>query len=273
MKLLENEMSEYNSSSPLSKAIKNAGIKPIIAPPDLFHVIVLADKISKETAGVFDISFKPLGWLWNVKHRKIPPSDKEIKKALKQVNYKNIILNRIKKTLFLKQKGMHIGLGGIAKGYAAKEAANILKDSGIKNFIINAGGDLFVEGKKGSKYWTSGIKNPNNKRKIFLKFRIKKSGAVVTSGDYERYFKHKGKKYHHIIDPRTGYPATGIKSVTVFSADPTIADAYATSFFILGYERSLEITKKHKDLAFIMVDENNKIFKSPHLTKYIEFLN
>ncbi|MCG2725550.1 MAG: FAD:protein FMN transferase [Elusimicrobia bacterium] len=265
---LEREMSEWRADSPISKAAINAGIKHIAITPDIARVIDMALDISSESGGVFDISFKPLGRLWNIKKRKIPPSKKEIKKALAFVNYKNIVLDKKGMTLFLKKKGMHIGLGGIAKGYAAGRAGDILKLSGIDNFIINAGGDLFVSGNKNGEYWTSGIKNPEGG--LFFKFKIKNDCAVVTSGDYERFFVYKGKRYHHIIDVRTGYPAEGLKSVTVISENPALADAYATSFFIMGYEKALEIVKKKKGLNFIMIDSGSNILKSPDIKNAIE---
>ena len=268
---LENEMSEWKNNSPISLAAAFAGIEPVNVTPDVFHVLESALMVSEETGGVFDISFRPLGWVWNVKKRKIPPTYEEIKPALRFVNYKNIVLDKEKKTLFLKQKGMQIGLGGIAKGYAAKKAGEVLETAGIHNYIINAGGDLFVKGKKGKLPWTSGIKDPEGGHTLIAKFRIKKDGAVVTSGDYENFFIYEGKKYHHIIDPRTGYPARGMKSVTVFSENPTLADAYATPFFILGYEKSLQIVKRKKNLAFIMIDDGGRIKKSPNVADFIEF--
>ena len=265
---LELEMSEWDVDSPISKAADNSGIKPVAITDDIANVIDTALDISNESGGAFDLSFKPLGRLWNIKKRKIPPTKNEIEKALAFVNYKNIILDKKNMTLFLKLKGMYVGLGSIAKGYAAGKAGDVLRLAGINDFIINAGGDLFVSGTKNGKHWTSGIKNP--KGDFFLKFKIKNNCAVVTSGDYERFFMYKGKKYHHIIDVRTGYPAYGLKSVTVISENPALADAYSTTFFIVGYEKALEIVKKKKGLNFIMVDDKGKILKSPGLKDAIE---
>jgi len=269
---LEDEMSEFKPESPISLAAKYSGRKAIPITDDIINVLEIALKISNETEGVFDISFKPLGWVWNVKKRKAPPSDDRIKKALSLVDYRNIVLNRNDKTLFLRKKGMHIGLGGVAKGYATLKAGEILKDSGINDFIINAGGDLFVYGSKNGNHWTSGIKDPDSQN-LVLKFKIKRSGGIVTSGDYERYFIHNGIRYHHIIDTETGYPTRGLRSVTVFSTDPTRADALSTSFFIMGYNKSLEFIKRNPGTAFVMIDENKNILKSPNIDKYIEFFN
>jgi FAD:protein FMN transferase len=265
---LEAEMSEWRPDSPISKAALDSGKKSVVITSDIAHVIDMALDISNESGGAFDISFKPLGRLWNIKKRKIPPTKNEIEKAMAFVNYKNIILDKKNMTLFLKLRGMHIGLGGIAKGYAAGKAGDVLRLAGLHNFIINAGGDLFISGNKNGEYWTSGIKNP--KGDMFLKFKIKNDCAVVTSGDYERFFMYKGKKYHHIIDIRTGYPAYGLKSVTVISENPALADAYATTFFILGYDKALEIVKNKKGINFIMIDDAGNILKSPGIKDVIE---
>lgn len=269
---LESQMSTYNPESIISQVNENAGIKPVKVTDEITEVIASALEISAKTDGAFDITFAPLGKLWDVKNRKIPPSKKEIEKTKKLVNYNNIVLDKKNKTLFLTKKGMSIGLGGIAKGYAAKKAGEILSAEGIENFIINAGGDLYFKGNKGGKLWTSAIKNPEKKSKNILSFEIKNDVAVVTSGDYERFFIYKGKKYHHIINPHTGYPAQGIKSVTVFAENPTLADAYATAFFVMGYGKSLEVVQKTPDVAFIITDAKNCIL-SPNIRKLLKWLS
>lgn len=268
---LESRMSSYNPESIISLVNKNAGIKPVKITDEILEVVGTALEISAQTGGVFDISFGPFGKLWNIKHRKAPPSKKEIEETKKLVNYKNIVLDEKNKTLFLTEKNMSIGLGGIAKGYAAQKASEILIKNGIKNFIVNAGGDLYFKGAKNKASWTSAIKDPDGKPANLLTFKVKTDMAVVTSGDYERFFIYKGKKYHHIINPNTGYPAEGIKSITVFAADPALADGYATAFFVLGYEKSLKITEKNTDIAFIMIDNKNCILKSPNVGRFVEF--
>jgi thiamine biosynthesis lipoprotein len=267
---LENQMSVYKPNSIVSLVNKNAGIKPITVTNEIMEVVNDAFEISNQSEGVFDITFGPLGKLWNIKHRKVPPDAAEIEQAKKLVNYKKIVLNKQNKTLFLKDKEMSIGLGAIAKGYAAGKAAEILKNNGFENFIINAGGDLYYSGKKDKEFWTSAIQNPDSKSDFILKFKVKTDTAVVTSGDYQRFFKYKSKKYHHIINPNTGYPAWGVKSVTVFTHNPAIADGWATAFFIMGQKKSLEITEKNPNIAFVMVDSANRILKSPNLNKFIE---
>jgi thiamine biosynthesis lipoprotein len=265
---LEAEMSEWREDSPVSKAAAKSGLVPVKITPDIATVVETALAVSAETGGAFDISFKPLGKVWDVKKRKAPPAEEEVKRALALVDYRSVVLDRRNMTLFLKKKGMSIGLGGVAKGYAAGKAGEVLKEAGLNNFVMDAGGDLFVSGSKGDSLWSTGIKNPEGG--FFARFRIKGGRAVVTSGDYENFFIYEGVKYHHIIDPRTGYPARGLKSVTVIAEDPALADAYATSFFIIGYEKALEIAKRRKGVEFIMIDDGGNILKSPGLENAVE---
>ena len=265
---LEKLMSEWIPDSPIALIARCAGERPVAVTDEIIEIVEKSLAISEWTSGEFDISFKPLGRLWDVMNRKEPPEDYQIKEILGLVNYKNILLDKINNTIYLKKPGMAIGLGGIAKGYAVSRAEGKITEAGISDFIINAGGDLYFSGNRNGEPWSCGIQDPDNNVNVLLKFKIKSDCAVVTSGNYERFFMFEGKKYHHIIDPRTGYPGTGTKSVTVFAKDAAFADAYATSFFLLGYERSLEIIDKNKDVAFIMIDENGDILKSENISSF-----
>ncbi len=267
---LEQDMSEWIKTSPISMAAYHAGQKPVLITPEISELVAKALSISKQTDGAFDISFKPLGKLWDVKNRTEPPSQDAIDSAKALVNYNRIELEETELKLFLKKQGMSIGLGGIAKGYAAEAAGKILALNGITNYIVYAGGDLYVSGQKGSLPWTSGIKNPKAEERLFSTFGILKSQGIATSGDYENYFVYQGRKYHHIINPKTGYPSEGYRSVTVFSENPALADAYATAFFILGYEKALAIVDEVKTIAFIMIDNSYELKKSPNLDQFIE---
>ncbi|MEA2014807.1 MAG: FAD:protein FMN transferase [Thermodesulfobacteriota bacterium] len=269
---LEKQMSEWIPDSTISLITRYAGVRPVAVTDEIIAVVEKALIISEQTGGEFDISFKPLGNLWDVMNRKKPPEDSQIKKILGLVDYKNILLDKVNKTIFLKKPGMAIGLGGIAKGYALGRAVEKITEAGIRNFIIDAGGDLYFSGNRNGKAWSCGIKDPDNTANILLRFWIKSDCAVVTSGNYERFFIFEDKKYHHIIDPRMGYPGTGVKSVTVFAKDPALADAYATSFFLLGYDRSLKIISKNKDLAFIMIGGDGSILKSGNISSFAGFI-
>ncbi|NLF25940.1 MAG: FAD:protein FMN transferase, partial [Deltaproteobacteria bacterium] len=228
-------------------------------------------KISLMTNGAYDITVRPLGKLWDVRNRKSPPSQEEIETARKLVNYRKLLIDSSNNTIFLRDPGMAFGFGSIAKGYAAKRAGMIFKANGINDFIIDAGGDLYFEGSKGATHWVSGIRDPDPPHKVMLPFKLLTSCSVATSGDYERYFEYKGRRYHHIIDPATGYPAfSGLRSVTVFSKDPMLADAYATAFFVMGPERANKLVSKGMDLSFIMVKNDGSLIKSRGLDLFIK---
>ena len=268
---LESELSEWQPASPVSEVNRKAGIERVKVPEAVVTVTQKALDIADVTDGAFDVTFKPIGRLWDVKERTAPPPPDSIRTVLSQVDYKQIELDTLQNTLFLKKQGMEIGFGGIAKGYAAFRAGEVLEGYGINNYIINAGGDLYVKGKKGDRRWTSGIKDPDTRqKKPLLAFSVVKACGIATSGDYESYFIHEGTRYHHIIDLKTGYPARGVKSVTVFSEDPSKADAYATAFFILGHEKALRIVEQDPSLAFVLIDDKDTIYKSPNIGEFIE---
>lgn len=268
---LESELSEWRDDSPISAAAASAGKAPVAVTPDIAEVVRLALGIASETGGAFDVSFKPLGRLWNVKKRKEPPAPAEVERARALVDYRAVKLDTKKMTLFLRRSGMAVGLGGVAKGYAAGKAGDVLAGRGIKNFVVDAGGDLYYSGRAGERPWTGGLRSPDGG--IALRFMIKRDCAVVTSGDYENFFVYGGKRYHHIIDPATGYPAEGPRSVTVFAADPAAADAYATAFFVLGREKALQSPAvRQGKAAFIMMDADGGLFSSPGVDDYAEIM-
>jgi thiamine biosynthesis lipoprotein len=268
---LESQMSEWIAESPVSEAARQSGLTPVPVTMDLANVTELGLAISDSTGGVFDPTFLPLGRLWDIKHRKSPPPPDSIAAALKLVDYRDVRLEREKMTLYLEKKGMKIGFGGIAKGYAAREAGRILERAGIEDYIINAGGDLFVHGRKDGGEWSSGIQDPDRKdAPPLIRFKIKRECGIATSGGYENFFIWNGRRYHHIIDLSTGQPASGMKSATVFAHDPAKADAYATAFFILGPELSRARTMRDTTLAYILIDSTGRVHRSPNLSAFIE---
>jgi FAD:protein FMN transferase len=267
---LEKEMSEWLPDSPISQAARFAGQKAVPVSVEIVSVVDLALSVSRQTEGVFDISFKPLGRLWRVETRRDPPSDGEIRAALKLVDYRNIVLDKELRTLYLKRPGMAIGLGAVAKGYAAGRAAQVMREGGIPDVIVDAGGDLFFSGSKGGEPWTCGIQDPDRKGQAVLRLRVRKDCAIVTSGDYERFFEFGGRRYHHIIDTRTGYPATGTRSITVMAGDPAVADAYATAFFILGHEAASAIVNRLPGVAFILIDADGRMWRGGPVSEFVD---
>lgn len=263
---IEKLISSWDAKSQTSKINKNAGIKPVTVDEELFELIKRAIKISKLTNGAFDISYASMDKVWHFDGSMTSmPSEDEIKKSVEKVGYQNIILNDDNHSVFLKLEGMKIGFGAIGKGYAADKAKALLTEKGVKAGIINASGDLTTWGTQpNGKDWMVAIVNPINKKKVFSWMPVNNS-AVVTSGSYEKYVKFNNILYTHIIDPRTGYPATGILSVSIFTRTAELADALATSIFVMGKETGLDFINQLKGVECIIVDENNNIITSKNI--------
>jgi thiamine biosynthesis lipoprotein len=235
---IERLLSSHSETSEISAINREAGAKPVKVSLETFSIIRRAIRYAEMFEGSFDVTIGPVTQLWGF-HDDSPPSIPEETKLtamLQLVNFKRVLLNQADTTVFLEVGGMQLDLGGIAKGYAVDKAAEVLKQNGIKHFLINAGGDIFASGRKTeNKKWTVGIQHPRKPNDLLATFEMSDL-AVATSGDYERYFDEGGKRYHHIIDPKTGYPADLNQSVTVFAPSVEEADVWATYLFILGYE-------------------------------------
>ncbi|WP_394348484.1 FAD:protein FMN transferase [Haloflavibacter putidus] len=263
---VEKLISSWDDNSQTSEINRNAGIKPVKVDKELFDLIERAIGISKLTDGAFDISYASMDRIWKFDGSMTKmPSKEEITASVEKVGYQNIVLDKSKSTVFLKLKGMKIGFGAIGKGYAADKAKKLLISKGITSGIINASGDMNTWGKqpKGNE-WKVAITNPMNKNKVFALLPIT-NGAVVTSGNYEKFVNFNGKRYTHIIDPRTGYPSSGIISVTVFAPKAELADALATSVFVMGKETGLDRINQLPKIECIIIDDNGKIMKSKNI--------
>jgi len=196
------------------------------------------------------------------------PDRQAAKKLVRLINYRNIILDEKKSTVFLKEEGMRIGFGGIGKGYAAEMAKILLQRKGIESGIVNAAGDLTAWGyQPDGSPWTIGVADPNASRHAFSYLQITNT-SVATSGNYEKYVMINGKKYSHTIDPKTGLPVTGIKSVTIICPNAEIADAMATPVMIMGIRVGLDLINQVKGIECIIVDDHDTIHtsKNIHLT-------
>jgi len=263
---IEKLISEWDPETQTSAIIRDAGIRPVKVDKELFDLIDRALKISKLTDGAFDISFAAMVKIWKFDGSMTEkPSDDEIKKSVVKVGYRNIILDQENSTVFLKLEGMKIGFGAIGKGYAADKAKALLIEKGVKAGIINASGDLNAWGKQpDGKDWKVAITNPLNKEKVFAWLPVY-NGAVVTSGNYEKYVVFDSIRYSHIIDPRTGYPSTGIESVTIFTTNAELADALATSIFVMGVETGLDFINQLNGVECIIVDDKNKLHTSENI--------
>ncbi|WP_428979177.1 FAD:protein FMN transferase [Flavobacterium cupriresistens] len=260
---IENLISDWKSDSQVSEVNQNAGIRAVKVDKEVFDLTKRAIAISKMTNGAFDISFAAMEKVWKFDGSMTEiPTPEQIKKSVEKVGYKNIVLDSIQSTIFLQLPGMKIGFGSIGKGYAADKAREVMEAKGIKAGIVNASGDLTTWGKQpNGKAWTIGITNPFDTEK-FVKIVPLKSEAVTTSGDYEKFVELNGKRYSHIINPITGYPATGLVSVTVFGPSAEMANGFSTSLIVLGKESGLQLINQYPEYSCMMITDKGKIFKS-----------
>ncbi len=264
---IEKLISSWDANSQTSEINRNAGLKPVVVDEELFQLIQRCIKISKLTNGAFDISYASMDKVWHFDGSMTEmPSEEAIKNSVSKVGYQNIILDEANHTVFLKLEGMKIGFGAIGKGYAADKAKALLQNKGVESGIVNASGDLDAWGTQpDGKDWMVAIVNPLNKDKVFSWMPVHNS-AVVTSGNYEKYVKFNNVLYSHIIDPRTGYPATGILSATIFTKTAELADALATSIFVMGVDTGLDFVNQLNGVECIIVDHNNKVITSKNIT-------
>ena len=266
---LEGLMTTWRPDSELSQVNAAAGKKPVKVSPESLEVIQKSLWMSKASEGVFDITFEAMHGLWKFDEdleEKIPPAS-AVGAARALIDYRKIKIDEAKSTVMLEKPGMRMSLGGIAKGYAVDAATRVLRAGGIPSFFVQAGGDLYVQGKKpdGAPYRV-GVRDPRGKGETdFFAMLEVEDHAFSTAGDYERSFVEGGKRYHHIIDPRTGYPATASRSVTIWAKDAFTADAIDDAVFILGPEKGLKLVESIDDCGAVIVDEHNKLWVSSRL--------
>ena len=263
VKRIEYLISDWIPSTQISQVNKNAGSKPVKVDKEVFDLVGRAIKVSQITSGAFDISYASMDKIWKFDgSMKAMPTEEAIKKSVSKIGYKNIILDSKEQTIFLKNEGMKLGLGGIGQGYIADKVKELLFSKGCNSGIVNVSGDINAWGRQqDGNPWTVGIVNPLNKNKVFATFPLEDS-AVETSGNYEKYVIFNGIRYSHIIDPRTGYPAQGVVSVSVFAKQTEIADALATGIFVMGVDVGIDLVNQLKGVECIMVDDKGKIHSS-----------
>ncbi|WES98152.1 FAD:protein FMN transferase [Chryseobacterium arthrosphaerae] len=264
---IERLLTTFNEESQTNLINRNAGIQPVKVDAEIFDLIERSIRISKIADGYFDISYGGIDKsFWNFDREMTQlPNPELIKSHLQLVNYQNIILDSVNQNVFLKEKGMRIGFGGIGKGYAAEMAKRILQQRGVVSGIVNASGDLTTWGNQANgKPWTVGIADPDNSKQPFSYMNITDM-AVATSGNYEKFVVINGKKYSHTINPKTGMPVSGVKSVTIFCPNAEIADAMATPVSIMGIDAALNMVNQINHLECVIIDDNNKIYSSQNI--------
>jgi thiamine biosynthesis lipoprotein len=270
---IETLMTTWRPDSEISRINAAAGKSAVVVSDETLSVIKDSIHTSAISEGTFDITFHTLHGLWKFDEDldPHPPADKDIKARLAFGGYKNIVVDDAKKSVMLAKEKTQIGLGGIAKGYAVDRAVAILDKTGLKSFFVQAGGDLFARGKKpDGTEWQAGIRDPRGpENKWFAKLPLS-DHAFSTAGDYERSYVVAGKRYHHIIDPRTGYPATACRSVTIWAPSALVADEIDDAVFILGPKKGLELVESIDGVGAVIVDAKNNLWVSKRLQGKLE---
>lgn len=265
---IEALLTTFSEKSVTFNINQNAGIKPIAVDEEVFQLIKRSQFISKITQGAFDLSYGSIDkrfWNFDLNMTSLPDAE-TARKSVALINYENIILDENNQTVFLKSKGMRIGFGGIGKGYAAEMAKKKLLENKVLNGIVNASGDLSAWGyQENGEPWTIGVADPNQKKSIFSTFKITDK-AVATSGNYEKFVTISNKRYSHTIDPKTGFPISGIKSVTIIADSAEIADALATPVTVMGIDFGMDFINQLKTISCIIIDDNDKTYFSKNIT-------
>ena len=275
IKRIEAMMTTWNDASDVSKINAAAGGPPVVVSPELLTVLHGARAIHDASDGVFDVTYYGLKGLWHFDQDAANdiPSAAEIKARLPLVDGSKVELDDAANTVRLPTKGMAINLGGIAKGYAVDKAAEVLARNGFTDVVVQAGGDLLVRGRKGQADWTVGIRDPRGKEDDFFALAPIRDSSFSTAGDYERAFVKHGKRYHHILDPRTGYPATACRSVTILAPDALTADELDDAVFILGPEKGLKLIEARPGVGAVIVDEGNHVIVSERLKSIVTIVH
>lgn len=260
---IENLISDWKPDSQVSQVNQNSGIKPVKVDREVFELTQRAIKLSEITNGGFDISFAAMDRIWKFDGSMTEmPSAEAIKKSVEKVGFKNIILDSLNSTIFLKIKGMKIGFGALGEGYATDKCRAMMISQGINAGIINGSGDMSTWGKQpNGSPWKIGITNPFKPEKVLAVVPLEQE-AATTSGSYEKFVVFNGKRYSHIINPSTGYPATGLCSVTVFGPNAETANGLSTSMMVLGQKEGLTLLQKFSEYSCLMITDKGKVIKS-----------
>jgi FAD:protein FMN transferase len=274
IKRIEKLLTTFSEDSETNQVNQNAGIKPVQVSRETFNLIKRSIRISEITQGAFDITYGSIDKrLWNFDQNMTSLPDKNTaKRMVRLINFRNVILNEENCTVFLCEEGMRIGFGGIGKGYAADCAKRVMKELGVVSGVVNASGDMSAWGTQpNGEKWTIGIVNPDSSHEAFSYMSITDM-AVATSGNYEKFIMVDGKKYSHTINPRTGLPVTGIKSVTIITTSAEIADAMATPVMIMGINTGLDMINQMKNIEAVIIDDANNLYTSKNINLNVPLL-
>jgi thiamine biosynthesis lipoprotein len=261
MARLSDMMNHYNPASVVSAINDAAGRRPVATPPELMEVLVMARQLSEKTAGAFDITVGSLrGWRFRADDPRLP-SPATIRAQLPNVDYRQLRLDRQAQTAWLAKPGIRIDLGGIAKLYILRAGMAVLRARGVASAMIDGGGDLAVMGRPKHKPWRIGIRDPRVPDRL-LGIVALREGYVVSSGDYERYFIRNGRRYHHILDPRTGYPTEGPRGVTLVAGDLATVNGLSAAIMVVGMEKGRSLIMEAPGLEGIIVGRDGEVWLS-----------
>ena len=261
-------MSDWKDDSPLSAINLSAGQEPPLVPTELVEIISRGIRFGEMTDGAFDITWKAMEHLWHFNDSFEVPSQSTVAEALQFVDFRQISIADQQVSL---PEGSAIGLGGIAKGYAIDRAGAIVEESGFRDFLVNGGGDILARGTRGTRPWSIGIRHPRGAPDELLAKVLLSDASVVTSGDYERFRIVDGVRYHHIVDPRTGYPAGKCQAVTIVAETAEEADVLATAVFVLGHEKGLPLVASFPGVEAFVIDTEGRFWMTDGFKEVAEF--
>ncbi len=271
---LDRLLSVWHEASDVSRINAAAGRQPVPVAPETFEILQAAIRVSEWTGGKFDVTFGALAGLWRFDHDQdnTIPDAAAVKRQLALIGYEALTLDPGARTVLLGRAGARLHLGGIGKGYAVDRAAAILRSRGLHDFMIQSGGDLYVAGRRGDRPWRIGIRDPRGPGDRSFASLALTDGTFSTSGDYERFFLHDGRRYHHLLDPDRGEPARGCRSVTIVAASAMLADALSTGVFILGPEEGLALVERLVGVDAVIVTAGNDVLVSSGLRDHLELI-
>lgn len=268
MHRIDASMSPYKPDSELSRINRDAAQMPVAISKEMFDLITRSIDFSKLSGGAFDITFSSVGYLYDYREH-VKPTEQQIAQALPGINYRHLQLDPKGRTIHYARSGVRIDLGGIAKGYAVDNCIAILKVRGIRNAIVTAGGDSRLLGDRRGRPWNVGIRDPRRRGEVIAMLPLT-DVAISTSGDYERYFEEDGVRHHHIINPRTGKSATGVRSVTVIGPDGITTEGLTKSVFVKGPKEGMRLIESIKGVDAIIIDDAGRMQYSPGLRNAVQ---
>jgi len=273
---LEALLSNWRNDSDVQRLNAAAGRHPVPVGTDLRNVLQTARQVSEWTGGKFDVTFGVMSGLWKFDYQNQDgsiPEHREVVRRKSLIDYRDLVVDERAGTAFLRRQGMVVNLGGIGKGYAVDRARDILRNRGFRDFMIQFGGDMYVAGRSGDHPWRLGIQDPRGPaNRIFAEMDLSDS-TFSTSGDYARFFIKDGRRYHHILDPATGEPAEGCRSVTIVTRSATVADGLSTGVFILGPEAGMALIERLPDVEGVIVSAKNTVLVSSGLRGRLTLLS